>query len=213
MKYYLFVGLLIIGSTAYGQNMPSGEMQNNKFQLGFFYSTDQNLSGDQVKIDEYMGYETEYDQYNFLAGLTTTYSWRTQWALRSGLTYADRSFTGTFYCHVCDFITSPQPQSFDLAFVQVPIAIRYYPYRKRVSLFGELGILNQLMVKEPVISRLEANTYSLSSLIAAGIAYNISQQFSAQLSVQYSNGWSKLFKETDYSYQILGIELSLLKHF
>jgi opacity protein-like surface antigen len=213
MRYLFIVILLAISSSAYGQQELSDGTTSKQFEWGLFYSSDINESGEQIKIDQYTGYTTEYNHQNFSAGLTAAFNWRSHWSLRSGVTYADRKFTGTYFCHTCYFIRVPESQDFNLAFLQIPVAIRYYPFRKKLSFFGELGFLNQLLLKKPAASRLETNTYSVSGLVGAGIKYNLAHRLSVQLSAQYSDGWSKMFTDTEYSYRILGIRLSLLKQF
>ncbi len=77
--------------------------------------------------------------------------------------------------------------------------------------FAEAGFVNNFMIEKPSTQDLEANIYSLSGKIGAGISYNFSYGFTAELSADYTNGFTDTFKDADYSYHILGFELSLLK--
>lgn len=211
IKYFLFVTILMISSNTYAQNGLPENQQNNNFRVGAFYSLDINLSGD-IELSNEVGYRTTYNRSNFTAGLNLQYSISKNWALQSGASYSNRDFSGTYYCNVCDFITSPQQEEINLQFLQVPTALKYSNYFNNLGFFGKIGFLNQLLVKEPSnreFYELEANSYSLSGILEAGIEYNFGPGFATTLSANYTNGLTQIFEDADYSYKTLGIQLKL----
>lgn len=211
IRYGLLFTFLMVASNAYGQQISSNKTQNN-IQVGLFYSYDQNLSGNNINFSSESGFYNDYGQLNFTAGLTVTYFLNNKFALHSGISYANRNFSGIYYCHTCEFTTpGPQKRKLSLQFVQIPVAIRIYPYKGKFSIFGELGIINQIMFNKPSTNFLHGKTYSLSGVVGVGTAYNFSSAFSVQLSVKYTNGLSDIFQDTDYSYRIWGVQLAIIR--
>lgn len=214
IRYIFVLPILVIASNVYGQDATYNNSAQSKLQLGVSYSSDINLSAEEIAFSQNTGYKTNYNQYNFTIGLNAQYFIIENFALQSGLSYSSRQFEGTFYCYVCDVIGDPfKPQKISLQFLQVPIAVKYYPYNSKIGFFGKLGVLNQFMIGKPDIERLEENTYLLSALLGAGVKYRLNYGFTTQLSVRYTNSLSDTFKNADYSYNMLGMQLSLLKHF
>ncbi len=211
IKFFLFVTVLMIASNTYAQNSLPENQQNNNFRVGLFYSLDTNLSGD-IELNDEVGYRSKYNRNNFTAGLNLQYSINNNLALQSGINYSNRDFSGTYYCNVCDFVTSPQQEEINLQFLQVPAALKYSNYFNNLGFFGKIGVLNQFLVKESnnyEFYELEANSYSLSGVLGAGIAYNFGHGFSAALSANYTNRITQIFEDADYSYKTLGIQLNL----
>lgn len=215
IKYVFVIIILTTASNTYGQSISFDKTKSN-VQIGLFYSYNRNLSSDNIVFDPETGFYNDYDRYNFTSGLTIAYFFSNNFALHSGVSYANRSFNGLFYCNSCSFYgPGPRRQKVNLKFIQVPVALRLYPYNRRISFFGELGIINQIMFEfnEPTTygaaGQLHGNTYSLSGMVGAGAAYNFSPAFSVQLSVKYTNGLSNIFGNADYDYRILGIQLGL----
>lgn len=214
IRYIVVAAILMIASSAYGQVATYNNLEQSKLQLGLFYSYNQNISSDNITLRQETGFRNDYDQFNFTVGLTALYYLNNNFALRSGASYANRSFSGTFYCNVCIFAPpGPQQEKIELQFIQVPIAIRYYPYNQKIGVFGEVGIFNQFMINKPALKRLKEHIYSVSAILAAGLKYRFNYGFTAQLSVKYTDSLSEIFKNADYSYKVLGVQLSLLKHF
>jgi hypothetical protein len=207
IKYFLLFTVLIISTNTYAQNEND---QKNNLRVGVFYSLDTNLSGD-IELSDEIGYRTTYNRNNFTAGLNLEYSISKNLALQSGVNYSKRDFSGTYYCNLCDFTTPPQQEEINLQFLQVPAKLKYSNYFNNVGFFGKVGVLNQLLVKESnnyEFYELEANSYSLSGILGAGIAYNFGGGFSTALSANYTNGITQIFEDADYSYKTLGIQLN-----
>lgn len=213
VRYFFFVPiLLIVAPNAYGQGVSSGNAQKGNLRVGLFYSFDANLSAENIESSQETGYRTRYNKGNFTTELNLQYAMIRNLALQSGVSYSDRQFTGTYYCNVCDFITPPQPEEINLQFLQVPILLKYYPYIRDIGFFGKVGVLNQFMIDKPNIKyELEGHTYSLSGMVGAGIGYNFGHGFTAEISAEYTKGLTQIFKSADYSYNILGVQLSFLK--
>lgn len=211
IRYFLFLTILMVTSNAYAQEFSFDGASKSNIQVGLYYSLDTNLSSDNIEFDQYSGYKTNYNQNNFTAGLNLQYFMLRNFALYSGVSYSKRQFNGTFYCYTCDIVGTIQPQKFSLQFIQIPITVRYHPYKNKIGVFGELGLQNQLMLRKSNTNALEGNTYSVSAILGAGVEYSFGHGLTAQLSAKYTDSLSEIFKKADYSYKILGIQLSFLK--
>jgi hypothetical protein len=205
----------MIASNTHGQSISSNKTEN-RIQIELYYSYNQNLSSENIDFSREIGFHNDYDRFNFTTGLNVVYFLNNNFALYSGMSYANRSFTGLFYCNACNFVGSgPQREKANLKFIQFPVALRIYPYNNKIGIFGELGIINQIMFGFNKLNtygatdQLKGNTYSLSGMIGAGVVYNFSPEFSAQLSVKYTNGLSNIFANADYNYRILGVQLGI----
>lgn len=209
IRYVIFVTVLMMASNTHAQNTLAENEQSNNLGLGLFYSLDTNLSGNNIALSEESGYRTEYNRKNFTAGLELQYLIIKSLALQSGLSYSKRGFSGTYYCNVCDFIIPPRQEEIDLQFLQVPAALKYFYYFKNFGFMGKMGLLNQFLVIESNNYELEANSYSLSGVLGAGIKYYIVPGFSTALSANYANGLTPIFKDANYSYKTWGIRLNL----
>lgn len=210
IRCLLFVSVLMIASNTHAQNVLSENGQKQNLRVGLFYSLDTNLSGDNIELSDEVGYRTKYNRNNFSAGLNLQYSIIKNVALQSGVSYSNRDFSGTYYCNVCDFITPPQQEEIKLQFLQVPAVLKYSNYFNDLGFFGKIGALNQFLVKEPNNNyELEANSYSLSGILGAGMEYNFGHGFSTAFSANYVNGLTQIFEDAEYSYKTLGIQLTL----
>ena len=212
IRYILFVTAFMLASNVYAQDISTYKSQKNDIKIGLFYSNDLNFSSDDITFTQESGFHNDYNQFNFTTGLTFDYYFSSNFSLGSGASYANRDFSGLYYCNVCSFQPlGPQKEEINLQFVQVPVTIRYYPYNKKIGLFGELGILNQLAINKSTSYQLNGNTYSLSGIAGAGIAYNISHTYSVQLITKYTKALSNIFRNADYDYRVLSFQLSLTK--
>ncbi len=203
--------LLVVIVPTYGQSISS---HKGNISIDIFHSFDQNMSGVSMS---YKGqnpawvYENDYNRVNYTIGISSLYYFMNDFALRSGVSYANRNFSNRYYCAVCMTDILPPVRNITLKFVQVPIGIRYYPYNHKIGFFAEIGILNQFLVNKPQINNLKGNSYSLSDIISAGAVYNFSYGFSFQIATKYSNGLSDIFKKADYSYKVFGVQMGLIK--
>jgi hypothetical protein len=216
VKYILLLITLAFSSNAYAQETTSGKDYKHHFRIGLSYTFNTNLSADNIKLDRGIGYTIDYTHYNFAAGLNVEYSLLKNFTLNSGISYSSKSFEGLFYCNSCNFAgPGPKPEKMYLQFLQVPVTAKYYPYLHKISVFIQFGLLNQIMIDKPTgingVLNLETKTYSLSGIIGPGIGYHFNSGFAVQFAVKYIKGFSGMFKDADYSYQVLGYQLSLIK--
>lgn len=209
MKNLLFSPLILIFSlTSFSQT--GGVMEKGKFRLGVYYSYDNNLSSDRISFDEYIGYNADYDQYNYTTGFNLDHSITSKLILVSGINYSDRSFTGTYYCDVCDFLTPPQPEKIELQFIEIPITAKYYFIRSIFDVFGEGGIGSLWRIRRiNGENDFEGKNHLLSAKIGGGIEYPFLDKYSFQLSVDYTQNLNQVFQDADYAYKVLGIKLGL----
>ena len=109
-------------------------------------------------------------------------------------------------------MSPPQQENINLQFLQVPATLRYSHYFNNFGFFGKLGVINQFLVKESnnyEFNELEANSFSLSGSLGAGIEYKFGGGFSSALSANYMNGLTQIFETADYSYKTIDVQLNL----
>lgn len=182
--------------------------QTGKFRPGVFYSFDNNFSSDRISFDKYSGYSADYNKSNFSAGLSLDYSISGKLILVSGINYSDKSFTGKYYCDVCDISTPPGPEKIEIQFIEIPVIAKYYFLRSRFDVFAEGGIGNLWRVNHK--TDLEVEKYFLSAKLGGGIEYPFLDRYSLQLSVVYTQNLTEVFRDAEYDYRIFAIKFGFL---
>lgn len=179
----------------------------NNLKIGLFYSFDKVLSDKNLSSTKYTGYSIDYSRPNYSLGAEIEYYINPKFSIQSGITYTNRDFTATYYCHVCDFIVAPQPESINQEFLEIPLTAKYYFLSKKVLLFAEAGIVNQFTVK----NELNENDYAASAKAALGVGYQFGNTYSIEISSNYQNGISNLYKDSNFKQQLLGFKVGIKK--
>ena len=115
-------------------------------------------------------------------------------------------FTSTFYCEVCDFEVLPSPQDADLSFIEIPVTLKYYFLKNTLRPFAEVGVTNLFLLEEDIIT----NSYALSATIGGGLEYAITERIALQAAVDYNQGVTNLFKESDYKLKTLAFGIGVM---
>ncbi len=180
----------------------------SKIKIGLFYSLDKNLSDKNQLVSKYERYSADYNKQNYSLSTEIEYSLNRNLFFLSGITYTNRDFTGTYYCAVCDFIGNIEPGIIKQRFLEVPVIIRYYFLPNKVLIYSEAGIVNQFAVN----SDLDENSYSIGGKLAVGIGYQLSKSYSIEISTNFQNGISNLYKDSNFKQQILGFKMGIKKN-
>ena len=180
---------------------------SKKIKIGLFYSLDKNLSDKSQSNSKYEGYAADYNKHNYSLGTEIEYKLNSKFSIQSGVTYSNRDFTGTFYCHVCDFIAAPQPEDINQQFLEIPLTAKYYFLSKKVLLFAEAGFVNQFTIK----NKLNENNYNANAKAALGVGYQFDNSYSIEISTNYQSGISNLYKNSNFKQQLLGFKVGIKK--
>ncbi len=169
----------------------------DKFRIGIAASWDKNMSTERLAFGKYTGYTADYNKFNFSFGGIMEYFFKSNLSLNGALNYTNRGFTGTYFCDVCDFEFPPTPEEVDFRFIEVPMTVKYYLSPNKIRLFGEVGLNNVLPLNNPGY-KARINSYVIGFKLGGGIDYPINQETAIQLSLNYNNTISKLFKDAYY---------------
>lgn len=215
MKIFKISLLILLVSISFNlkaqENSPkTAKFQNQsakKFKIGLFYSLDKNLSDEHQSFNHYEGYAPEYNKANYSLGTEIEYFLNPKFSIQSGVNYANRDFTGTYYCHVCDFIGVIEPKNIKQRILEMPITTKYYFLPKKVLLYVEVGVVNQFILNETI----NENDYSLNGKLALGVGYVFTNNYSIEISTNYQHGISNLYKNSNFKQQVLGFKVGIKK--
>jgi len=178
-----------------------------KLRIGLTISLENNISSKNMAFDQYTGYFAEYKKINYRFGLNFESKLKKNISINTAINYSNKDFIGTYYCVVCSFITPPSPQEIDFRFVEVPLTLKYYFLLNKFQLFVEFGLNNLFSLNKEVTD----NSYGLAIKLGGGIEYNLSKKIALQMILDYNDGISKLYKESDFKLKSLGIGIGIVK--
>jgi len=203
MKKTIFVsGIILLFS--YGIR---AQENLRKLIIGLNASIEKNLSSENIEFDRYTGYSAEYNKTNYRIGLSFKYEFKPKISINTGINYSNKDFTGTYYCAVCSYIIPPSSQNIDFRFIEVPLTLKYYFLPNKMRLFGEFGLNNLFSLNKEVID----NSYGLGIKLGGGIEYNLLKKIALQITMDYSNGISKLYKESEFKLKSLAFGIGITK--
>jgi len=208
--FLLLLGFFVIFNV-FGQNRLQNMEEKNRFSLGIMYSFDKNVGKSQISTSRYEGYTADNDQTNYSLGLGAEYLWTEHLSLNLAISYANRDFTGTYYCDVCDFITAPSAEGVQLRFVDVPIGLTYYFLPRKMRPFLSGAINNQFTVKNP--EQLNAKSYVLGVQLGGGVQYEFTPFWALQAQIDYGNTLTRVFENSTSNLEILSFQLGVFRSF
>ena len=197
----IFLVILCAAPSLRAQNPP------NNFRFGITASIDENLNSETITFDQYTGYSAEYDKINYQLGLNLEYKLKQDFSINTAIQYANRDFTGTYFCAVCYFSVPPNPEDIDFRFIEVPLSLRYYFLPDKLGLFGEVGVNNQFLINQEVTD----NSFALGIKLGAGIEYDFTQKIALQFLVDYNKGITNLYNESNFKLNYLGFGVGIMK--
>lgn len=218
-KVFLFIALLFFALPSNSQvHSENGGLNTSSFRMGVTGSIEVNLAPERFALANGTGYETTYDHFNYSVGPLLEYRLSGLFFLTLGLTYSNKSFTGTYYCDYCDFGSPSLPEKVKLKYLEIPITGRYYFDFKKIRPFGEIGLVNQLVIdaeNSNPQNRSDASTlnghYFMAGKLGVGGEIRASPTLSVQLGVAYIQGFINLEKRSDYNTKTLGVKIAVLK--
>ncbi|MCF6222140.1 MAG: PorT family protein [Flavobacteriaceae bacterium] len=199
--------LLIFGIILFFTYGINAQEKLSKLRIGLNTSLEKNLSSENIAFDKYTGYSADYNKTNYRIGLNLEYEIKTRLSINTAINYSNKDFTGTYYCAVCFFIVPPSPQNIDFRFIEVPLTLKYYFLPNKIRLFGEVGLNNLFSLNKEVTD----NSYGLGVKFGGGIEYNLSKKIALQMTMDYNNVISKLYKESDFKLKSFAFGIGIMK--
>lgn len=168
--------LLAIGflssSTILGQ---SEKTKTNKWKLGlkisyndYFKYTSDNSNEDIIYKDNY-----------YSLGINSEFNLTPKFSINSSIEYSKRDYFYTYDCRRCDFLWFDPFYETDL--IQIPVTFRFYPIKKRISLFAQSGIINSYNISDnnPKLK------YTINWSGSMGVDYSFFNNYHIELYTQY----------------------------
>ena len=168
-----------------------------KFRIGLSAGLEKNVSSERMAFSQYTGFSADYDKSYYRFGLNMEYALKNSLTINGAVKYSNKDFIGTYFCDVCDFAVPPSPEEVDFSFIEVPITLKYYFTPHKIGLFGEVGLNNLFPLDNPGYEA-RVNSFATGFKLGGGMEYNLSQKIALQLTLDYSNSISKLFKDSYY---------------
>jgi hypothetical protein len=166
---------------------------DRKTKLGVTFSP-QSYSSREITSRSTQGFTINQSEFNYSVGVSALSSLNNRFTLITGLTYASKDFTGTFFCPACSYLIVPQPELIKLRYLEVPVFLRYYLWKGKVIGFGETGLVNSFSANknssDGYSSILDRKKYILSGLLGLGLQAKLAKR----LEVSGSLFFSKKFK-------------------
>ncbi len=187
------------------------DVPKKMLSIGVAASFEQNISSETVAFTEYTGFIADYNKLNYRLGLHLAYFVKANVTINGFLNYTNKDFTGTYFCHVCDFEFPPTPEDVTFRFIEAPVTFKYYFLPNKIRLFGEVGI-NNLFPLNNLNYEGATNSYVFGYKLGGGMEYNLSNSIALQLSVDYNNSVSKLFKDAHFKLKTVNVGIVLLKN-
>lgn len=199
--------LLILGILFFCSIGINAQESLGKLRVGLSSSIENNLSSESIAFDKYTGYSADYNKTNYRFGLNFEYDLRKNTSLNTSINYSNKDFTGTYYCAVCDFSSPPSPQDIDFRFIEVPLTLKYYFLPNKIRLFGELGLNNLFSLNNKETD----HSYVLAVKLGGGIEYNFTKKIALQMTMDFNNTISKIYKESDFRLKSFAIGIGIMK--
>ncbi|NMM49248.1 outer membrane beta-barrel protein [Marinigracilibium pacificum] len=177
---------------------------SSQVKLGVYYSYDNNLSTENIVVDEYTGYSISYDQPNYSVGLTMEKGLKNNFSIKSGVGISDKSFTSVYYCAVCDMVV--MPETVNLRYLDIPVSLNYEILDSKFKLFGEIGMINQFNL---VDDQKQFRNYVISGNVGAGVKFQVSKRVSANASLNYINSFIDAYDNLEYKNSFLSYRFGI----
>jgi hypothetical protein len=177
-----------------------------QFRLGINLTSDHNISSKNIDFDNYTGYTSSYDSFNYSLGVQAEKFFTTDMSVNLGLQFAHKNFTGTFYCAVCDWAFPPEAEKIKMQYLEIPIGIRKYFLPGKWKLFADIGLVNQFTLEND----LENNKYLISGKLGGGTEYRIGNNTALQLTAIYNRALSRTFEGSDHKMEFLSVGVGIL---
>ena len=85
--------------------------------------------------------------------------------------------------------------------------MRYYFLPSKLKIFAEAGLTNLFSLNKENVD----NTYILGGKFGGGIEYNLNNGFAIQFTTEYMQGFTNIYKESNFKIRTLSFGIGLVK--
>lgn len=186
MKHLLLLSLVLLVTLLPAQEVP---VVHHPWQIGLVYAQDFMQPLETFGKGKVHGYFYTEDKSNFSFELSLIRHLNRSLAVKSGVMLSNRDVTGLYFCHSCD----PQwePASLAIRYLSIPVVVRYQFHLRRLMLYAETGFNTGFLLDGPAdqelfMGRQKSGTAMIESISGIGATLRLTNRFSVQLGVQYT---------------------------
>jgi hypothetical protein len=185
-------------------------------KIGVTYSVDQQFLPGNIRSDGFDMYSgIEKGRNNFTAGVTTEVSFTKLLALRTGLLYSNRDYTGKFSCYSCYYEQNIDPfrerETIKQRYLDVPLIARFYVLPGRFSLYADAGLIGNFLIENGTevyqhdLNKVESNDIILSGEAGVGVSYLLNRKIEVSLTAAWRNSLTEYHPKDDMQLRSLGV--------
>ncbi|WP_215226669.1 outer membrane beta-barrel protein [Echinicola shivajiensis] len=209
MKKLLLLSFFLIQNGLYAQNI-------SKWNLGLEFSWDQLNLAEGIYQSDYLvtlgtsiGYNVDFNQFNYSLGFTGQYKFNEKLGLSTGLLYSNKDFTGAFDCSVC-FLRGrgiPNPRIIEQQFLSIPLSLDYSLSTGRLRPVLTGGFRNNIEIKNDLEEY--SKGYFLEGFLGASVKYDLAEKLNAGIGYRYQTALSDLYKTDEFNLRTSSLFLQL----
>jgi len=168
--------------------------KNSIWHIGFELTTDYlsifNGRDYIITSENNEGYIVDFNKKNYSFGVSTKYTIQKKISILSGILYANKDFTGTFDCRVCDALFFPE--IIEQRFISFPIAVEYTFLTGKLKPSLKVGLKNNVETTNDLATL--SKGYFLESFFGAAVYYVFLENWNIGIGYNYHYAVSGLYK-------------------
>ena len=189
------------------------------WRVGFGYSLNLNNDPNDVHFFTGNGYHVNDFKLNFRLGMSIERLWMEKFSINSGIYYAQNNYNADLSCESClienenkeaESYTNFEPKDFNKSYLEIPITARYYFINKKLTVFADVGIINNFMLE---LNQFPERGYYLNVVGGAGLGLALSESWFLESNLKYTTQILTLYNNSNYIQKLLRIELGVKKEF
>jgi hypothetical protein len=180
-----------------------------KWKIGLTFSSDNYLHATSIPMGQYTGYHLAPSGPNYTPGLMGLFALKRKLDLGTGATYFKKEYTGTYYCHTCDFLVMVKPEPIKQSYLEVPLFARYYIFDKKLDLHIEAGLTGGFLTRDIDTKYAQdpwfGNKFLISQQIGLGGNLDLGQRIHLSFTAFYKSSFTKSPDDTDFKLHAFGL--------
>ena len=213
MKTFLISILILSSLTGYCQDKTDNK---GNWNVGITFSPDNYFKSTSILTGSDIGYHLEPSGFSFTSGLVGLYSIESKFDIGSGIDYSQKDYSGTFYCSLCDFLTTPEPEPIFQQFIEIPLFVRYNILDKKFGVHADAGLTSGYLINNigaQYEGTLNCNKFQVTGHIGLGFNINFGEKISLILSSAYNHPFTSFSKGTNSNFSFVNIETGFTYRF
>lgn len=206
--YLLIVGVFCI-LQCNAQDLSTPATKARKFRVGVYTSIDFNLSEPSYVGDDFDGLykiDATFDKFNYSLGLTTEYRLTQYFSMNTGVNYTNKDYSAT----INSDLSLPRETAVRLHHIEIPISARFYLPLNRISMFGEVGAINQFAQQE--FATVTDSGYAVAAKLGAGVELKLPYFIALQLGLELQKGiTTNRLNDMKLKNKVVGIRIGIVK--